>query len=190
MRQRKVCDDTLLYRKIKILVLGAGKTGKTSLIKRLLSMDFEDKYKPTVYDVFTHPIDYDKGRFLFQFTDFAGEYSFPPMRRLSITNNDIFVLVHDVMDKKSLTEVERLRKEITELKGKEYCRKFVIVVGNKTDCMSKTDLHHLSESMINNIGSSLITSARTGYNVERLSRAIAEESETFVLSNRKIEKIN
>ena len=44
------------YKLVRVLILGAARVGKTSLIRTLLEQEFQDEYRPTVYDVYVKQV--------------------------------------------------------------------------------------------------------------------------------------
>ena len=170
--------------KIRVLFLGNGSVGKTSLIRRLVGEDFDSDYTPTVYDVFKFREQRDRRHFLFEVTDFSGVYSFPAMRRITVRTNDIFVLVYDIKDKASLHEVSKLKQELKQLKGENCGDIPVIVVGNKSDFI-ESNLNEFVHSQAQQTNECIVTSAKTGYNVPRLLDALVLESEKLVPRKRR-----
>ena len=168
---------------VRILVLGDGRVGKTSLVRQLFGFGFPDGYKPTAYDVYEKEVEGDEGKYLFEITDFAGQYSFPPMRRLAISKNDIFVLVYSVVDKNSVSSVNRLRDEIISIKREHTKGIPLIVVGNKTDMLESdsTAVRDAKREIGGWCFSKLVTSAKTGHNLSHLYETLIEECDTMVL---------
>ena len=170
-------------RTVNILFLGAGQVGKTSLINQLfIGTGFSECHKPTSYEVYDKLIESDQGQFRFQITDFAGEYSFPPMRRLTIARNDIFVLVYSIQDLKSLEYIELIRNEIREVKGSALSQIPFIVVGNKSDMTSESEsrLIERAEKVLDGWSTPLVlTSAKERTNMSELFEAIVQSSEAM-----------
>lgn len=63
--------------------------------------------------------------------DTSGEHEFPAMRALSMQSADAFILVYDITDVNSFSEVRALRDQIHEIK--ESTAVPIVVVGNKVD---------------------------------------------------------
>lgn len=115
----------------KIVVLGAAKVGKSSLINQFLYGTFSPKYKRTVEEM--HHGDFNVGgvHLTLDILDTSGAYEFPAMRALSISSADAFILVYDVTDAETFEEVRALRDQIHETKNGTAVP--IVVVGNKTD---------------------------------------------------------
>ena len=115
----------------KIVVMGAAKVGKSSLICQFLYGTFSPKYKRTVEEM--HHGDFSVGgvTLTLDILDTSGAYEFPAMRALSMSSADAFILVYDVNDASTFEEVRALRDQIHETKGGTAVP--IVVVGNKID---------------------------------------------------------
>ena len=120
-------------RQVKVLVLGAEGVGKTSLVRKILREVVDVRKQPTVYDVYEKEFKEDYGTVRVEVTDMTGKFAFPAMEKLAIKRSDVFVLVYALDERKSLIELERLRKVITETKNKHSTEIPIIVVGTKMD---------------------------------------------------------
>lgn len=102
----------------RIVVLGAPRVGKTSILRRYLRDGFAEEYKPTAED-FVRKLFHIRGEtYQIDVLDASGERSFPAKRRLSILTGDIFLLVFSVDDRRSFEEVCALCAEIVDAKTK------------------------------------------------------------------------
>ncbi|XP_063851934.1 ras-related protein Rap-1b-like [Scylla paramamosain] len=116
----------------KLVILGAGGVGKTSLVLQFLQGFFSTAYKPTVEDCYSHTLQLPNGLFhALEILDTAGSHHFPAMRELSIRSGRAFVIVFAVNNEQSFYEAESLWEMITKIKGTETAP--VVVVGNKVD---------------------------------------------------------
>ncbi|XP_064630962.1 ras-related protein O-Krev-like [Lineus longissimus] len=116
----------------RLVVLGSGGTGKSSIILRFLHGTFSDKYKQTVEDLYCRQYDYNGMMIKVDILDTAGDFSFPAMRRLSISTASAFVLVFSMDSMVSFNEVQQLREQIKEQRT-AYQDIPCIIVANKTD---------------------------------------------------------
>lgn len=116
----------------RIVFLGAGRVGKSSILHRFLNGNFSVSYRMTVEDL--HPKDYNiSGVFIrVDFLDTAGDIEFPAMRRLSISTAHAFVLVFSFEQPSSFEEVKNTWTQIKEQRD-DYLDVPRVVVGNKTD---------------------------------------------------------
>lgn len=159
----------------KVVVLGAGGVGKTSLIQRFVLDDFPRYYTPTVEDIYekTVSINKDFGAF-FEILDTAGAYQFPAMKRLTIERGDAFIIVYSLADDDSIEEMLRLRQEIIDMKGTTEVP--IVIVGNKTDLVTKDTREKVRRKLSRLLGGENLirseTSAKFAINVNGVFQAL------------------
>ncbi|KAJ8722582.1 hypothetical protein PYW07_003762 [Mythimna separata] len=133
----------------KIVVLGAAKVGKSSLISQFLYNTFSPKYKRTIEEMHHGDFNVSGVRLTLDILDTSGAYEFPAMRTLSMQSADAFILVYDITDANSFTEVRLLRDQIHETKDSTAVP--IVVVGNKVD-LAETGARqvefHTTESVV------------------------------------------
>lgn len=175
----------------KVVVLGAGGVGKTSLIKRFVTDTFPQHYIPTVEDVYEKSVSLNKdfGAF-FEILDTAGSYQFPAMRKLTIERGDAFILVYSLSDDNSIDEVLRLQQEIINIKGTTDVA--MMVVGNKTDLVCKDKREQVREEIARLVGGQNLirseTSAKFGINVSGVFGALL--GQIAVVNNEHIRRVS
>ncbi|XP_068629973.1 ras-related protein Rap-2b isoform X2 [Battus philenor] len=133
----------------KIVVLGAAKVGKSSLITQFLYGTFSHKYKRTVEEMHHGDFNVSGVRLTLDILDTSGAYEFPAMRALSMQSADAFILVYDITDSNSFAEVRALRDQIHEIK--ESTAVPIVVVGNKVDLAETGEREvefHTTESVV------------------------------------------
>ncbi|KAJ8345944.1 hypothetical protein SKAU_G00301370 [Synaphobranchus kaupii] len=181
----------------RIVVLGAPRTGKTSVLRRFLRDGFTDKYEPTSEDFHRKLYQIRGENYQVDILDASGERRFPAKRRLSILTGDIFLLVCSVDDRSSFEEVRALRKEIVTAKAKllkqKMCARVPIVI-----CANKVDLDQkerdVSQTELRRVlGKDCLffeTSAKDGTNLEEMFGALAKSgglpTETLPFMHRRI----
>ncbi|XP_023244435.1 ras-related protein Rap-1b-like [Centruroides sculpturatus] len=122
-------------RETKVVVLGAGGVGKTSLVVQFLEGFFSYTYKPTVEDCYRHTIQMPDGVFhTMEILDTAGSHHFPAMRELSIRSGRGFVIVFSVDGLQSFHEAVQLYELVSKIRGTQVP---VILVGNKSDLVEE-----------------------------------------------------
>ncbi|KAL9644890.1 hypothetical protein ABK040_012760 [Willaertia magna] len=88
---------------VKIVVVGDGAVGKTSLLNRFANDEFlTDEYLPTIFDNYTTFTIYDNKRWAVSFIDTAGSEDYDQLRPLSYIGADIFLLCFDSVNAISL----------------------------------------------------------------------------------------
>ena len=129
---------------LSVFVLGAERTGKSSLISVLCDDDFSDAYSPTRFDILETVLGGNTNKkknnnksastgIKFVFFDISGRNSCPMMRREYISKADIFILVYSSDQAGSLKQIHRHKTEIEEVKEERISELSVAVVCNKTD---------------------------------------------------------
>ncbi|KAF7988754.1 hypothetical protein HCN44_007064 [Aphidius gifuensis] len=119
----------------KIVVMGAARVGKSSIIMQFLYNTFTPKYKKTVEEMHRGDFNVSGIQLTLDILDTSGSYDFPAMRDLSIKSADAFILVYDVNDESTFAEVKTLRSQIIAAKGIVP----IVVVGNKVDVATDDD---------------------------------------------------
>ncbi|XP_065312353.1 GTP-binding protein Di-Ras2 [Dermacentor albipictus] len=118
--------------RIRLVTLGSGGVGKSSIVKRFLFNTYSDRYKPTVEDLFCKEFDLESMTLKVDILDTAGDHQFPAMRRLSIANGHAFLLVYSIDSIASFELVKQCFQEVREHKP-DYQEVPIIVAGNKID---------------------------------------------------------
>ncbi|XP_015919353.1 GTP-binding protein Di-Ras2 [Parasteatoda tepidariorum] len=118
--------------RIRLVVLGGGGSGKSSIIKRFLFNSFCEKHRPTVEDLYCREFDLEAMTLKVDILDTAGDFQFPAMRRLSIATAHAFLLVYSIDSVESFNTVKICFQEIREQKS-DFQEVPIVVVGNKLD---------------------------------------------------------
>ncbi len=152
---------------IKLVILGEGGVGKTSLVNSFLKKNISERYIPTIgSDILRKEYEIKKRNIIIQINlwDVGGQKSFNPLRSSFFTNVDAALLVFDLSKpKETLLEIKNVYLENLEKYAKDC---LTIVVGNKADLISiKKDLKKIIEEYFTVEVPLLITSAKTSVNV-------------------------
>ncbi len=115
----------------RIAVMGATKTGKTSLISRFLEQPFEERHKPTVEDYYIGKFYVGETLCHMEITDTSGSFEFPAMERLTMEKADAFIFVYSLEDELSFEKIKTCLKRLSEVK--DISKVPIIVVCNKAD---------------------------------------------------------
>ncbi|XP_061685322.1 GTP-binding protein Rhes [Syngnathoides biaculeatus] len=168
----------------RIVVLGAPRVGKTSILRRYLRDGFVEEYQPTSED-FVRKLFRIRGEtYQIDILDASGERDFPAKRRLSILTGDIFLLVFSLDDRRSFEEVCALRREILAAKskliklsqhsGKEQLA--LVVCANKVD-LQESEREVSRAEVLHALGDNCVyfeTSAKDSTNLEEVFEALAK----------------
>ncbi|GFU01039.1 GTP-binding protein Di-Ras2 [Nephila pilipes] len=118
--------------RIRLVTLGGGGAGKSSIVKRFLFNSFCDKHRPTVEDLYCREFDLESMTLKVDILDTAGDFQFPAMRRLSIATAHAFLLVYSVDSAESFRIIKDCFQEIRDQKS-DFQEVPIVVVGNKSD---------------------------------------------------------
>jgi len=139
--------------RVRLVLLGGPKVGKSSIVKRFLFNTFAEKYKATVEDLYNKEYDFGSVTLKVDILDTAGDLQFPAMRRLSIATAHAFLIVYAVDDESSFETVKSCLIEIQEQRA-DFQEIPIVVAGNKMD-VSLTDIQvefdDVSDWMSNNL---------------------------------------
>lgn len=119
---------------IKLMVVGDGAVGKTSLLISYTSNSFPGEYVPTVFDNYQANAIVDGQSVTLGLWDTAGSEEYDTLRPLSYPGTDVFVICFSIVDKESFANVQK--KWWPEIHDQSPDTP-IILVGTKTDLRDK-----------------------------------------------------
>ncbi|XP_038228997.1 rho-related GTP-binding protein RhoF isoform X1 [Dermochelys coriacea] len=129
-------------KELKIVIVGDGGCGKTSLLMVHAKGAFPEKYAPSVFEKYTTSITVDNKEVILNLYDTAGQEDYDRLRPLSYQNTNMVLICYDVMNPASYDNV--LIKWYPEVS--HFCRGVpLILIGCKTDL--RKDKEHLRKLM-------------------------------------------
>ncbi|KAF4659804.1 serine/threonine protein kinase Ran1 [Perkinsus olseni] len=114
----------------KLLLVGDGGVGKTTLVKRHLTGEFEKKYIPTL-GVEVHPLKFmtNCGEIIFNVWDTAGQEKFGGLRDGYYIQGQCAIIMFDVTSRITYKNVPNWHRDIVRV-----CENIpIVLVGNKVD---------------------------------------------------------
>ncbi|XP_023262235.1 rho-related GTP-binding protein RhoF-like [Seriola lalandi dorsalis] len=115
---------------LKIVIVGDGGCGKTSLLMVYAKGDFPEKYAPSVFEKYVTTISLGGKEIQLNLYDTAGQDDYDRLRPLSYQEANLILVCFDVTNPVSFENV--LIKWFPEVK--HFCREIpVILIGCKTD---------------------------------------------------------
>ena len=174
-------DDVI---QIKLLLLGDGKVGKTSLRRRFLGEGFQEEYLETLGADFSIK-NVRFGEFVVRYNiwDIAGQKKFSQIRKGFFTGAQVGLILYDMTNKKSFDNLENWIKELIANNGKGN-QIPVMIIGNKSDLKDQIETidsnlgqkrtQELKEQFKLIFTSFIETSAKNGENVENAFEEITK----------------
>ncbi|KAM9968706.1 hypothetical protein ACTFIW_000579 [Dictyostelium discoideum] len=135
---------TGIKKTVKVVVVGDGAVGKTSLLILYTTKAFPKDYVPTVFDNFNCLEMYDNKPVNLVLWDTAGQEDYDNLRPLSYPQTDVFIICYSVVKRDSLDNIKY--KWLPEINQTNQGTP-IILVGTKTDLREdKKTLSQLQES--------------------------------------------
>ncbi|KAH8817668.1 small GTPase superfamily [Flagelloscypha sp. PMI_526] len=129
-------------RQFNIVVLGAGGVGKSALTVRYVRNEWMSYYDPTIEEEYRRVVNLDGILDSLEILDTAGTEQFTTLNEQyiqSFQNGRGFILVFSLTQEASLKEVDKLRRQILQIKSNDKTIP-VIVVGTKRDLESEREV--------------------------------------------------
>ncbi|CAJ1336723.1 unnamed protein product [Effrenium voratum] len=158
----------------KIVILGEGRVGKTSLLRRYVSQSFNDEEASTQSAAYLDKTVQLRGtQVQLSLWDTAGQERYHALAPIYYRNADGALLVYDITDAESFRRVAKWVEEL-QVAGTQCA---LAIVGNKSDLQSqarvpKADAEAYARSI--NARHSM-ASAKLGHGVEEAFGALAED---------------
>jgi len=164
----------------KILLLGDGSVGKSSIRSVFIGEEFKEMIRATVgADITKKTMDINANMITYVIYDLAGQPHFEVVRDLFYLGAQGALLVFDITNKRSLFSIQDgWVKSLYRLAGHVPA----VLVGNKIDLelersVTKEDIEELLKMVSNDHAANLNyieTSAKTGENIEKPFRILGE----------------
>ncbi|ELP91941.1 hypothetical protein EIN_400010 [Entamoeba invadens IP1] len=119
----------------KIVVLGSGAVGKSSITVRFVQGIFLVKYDPTIEDSYRKQLEHEGQQYVLEILDTAGTEQFTAMRDLYMKTGQGFVLVYSIIAQSTYNDLEPIHEQIVRVRDSDDVP--IIVVGNKCDLESQ-----------------------------------------------------
>eukprot|EP01083_Nonionella_stella_P033106 90629_1 len=136
---------------MKVIVLGDSGVGKTSILRCFVNpeSDINDGYKATIgSDLYMTDISIENNHAQLQMWDTAGQERFNSVSRQLYRGADILVLVYDITDEESFTNVEHWKNDFLSSLSDDHPKPFpILLLGNKSDddANRQVPLQHATE---------------------------------------------
>eukprot|EP01026_Neomeris_dumetosa_P042615 TRINITY_DN35573_c0_g1_i2.p3 TRINITY_DN35573_c0_g1~~TRINITY_DN35573_c0_g1_i2.p3 ORF type:complete len:207 (+),score=23.95 TRINITY_DN35573_c0_g1_i2:178-798(+) len=161
--------------KFKIVLLGEGRVGKTSLLVRFVQDKFPERQSATTSANFlSNKLQLESGREVELFIwDTAGQEKFHSLSPIYYRGAHGALLVFDILNWDSLQRVEKWVRELRAMEGPQLQ---IVLVGNKQDMdRNRAVTEEQAKGMAKLIGAPYVgTSAKTGDGVQQAFSQIAE----------------
>ncbi|TFG29528.1 MAG: GTP-binding protein [Promethearchaeota archaeon] len=159
---------------VKICLLGEAAVGKTSLVYRFIENKFRDNYKSTlgVNLLKKDMVIDDYGGVSCQIWDLGGQESFKSLRRLYLEGANGALVIFDTTKRKTFEKLDEWIHSFKESRGE----KPLLLIGNKIDLEDKRNVkdNEANDYATKNSMDIILTSAKTGENVEKAFKALVK----------------
>jgi small GTP-binding protein len=119
---------------LKLVVVGPGGVGKSSLTMQYTQNRFVEEYDPTIEDSYRKSVSLDGKSLLLDILDTAGQEEYSAMRDAYYRSGQGFMLVYSINEKRTFDEISSFRDQV--LRVKDAADFPMIFVGNKVDLES------------------------------------------------------
>ena len=119
----------------KLVIVGEGGVGKSSLTFQLLQNRFLVDFDPTIEDSYIKQETIDNETFILDILDTAGQEEYPSMREGYLRTGQGFMCVYSITSRSSFDEIYSFREQILRVKDKVKVP--MVIVANKSDLVSE-----------------------------------------------------
>ncbi|XP_063704515.1 ras-related protein Rab-21 [Culicoides brevitarsis] len=172
----------------KVVLLGEGAVGKTSIVLRYIESKFNPKHITTLQASFLNKkINIDDNRVNLSIWDTAGQERFHALGPIYYRGSNGAILVYDITDEESFQKVKSWVKELKKMLGNEIT---LAIAGNKMDLAKDRQVSlETAEEYAKSVGAKHYeTSAKLNEGIDDLFLALAKDM--IAVSNAKNTNLN
>ena len=156
---------------IKLVAVGDGAIGKTSLLTVLKGESFPERYIPTIFENYTQQYNFEGNIYNLHIWDTPGQDEYDRLRPISYQDAKLILLCFSVEKRQTfLNLTERWIMEV-----KYYCKDAkIILVGMKLDLRESGNPNHVTDEEAfqfckeNNFDTFISCSAKTAENINQI----------------------
>lgn len=178
--QKENCQkQSTIPLKLKIVLVGSGCVGKSSLTIQFVQQYFITEHDPTISDIYIKNCFVDDVLYKVEVVDTAGQDEFAEMREPHFQTGDGFLLVFSVASRSSLEYMLKLREFIENYNN---CKNLpMLLVGNKCDLELEREISRLeAEDLAANLKIPYIeSSAKFRQNVDQIFHTLIRQIRQF-----------
>jgi len=163
-------DDNVL----KLVILGEGRVGKTSILSKYFKQKFNQGEKSTINPSFYEKkVKYQGKNVQLKFWDTAGQEQFNAISTMYYQNAVGALLVYDVSIFETFNKVKSWVKTLQEAVGKDI---IFVIAGNKFDLVGKMDEHmpEIDSYCSQEKCKHFFTSAKTGFGLDNAFNSLIQ----------------
>lgn len=153
--------------KLKVVLFGSVKVGKSAITKQFVKSQFTEKYEPTIEESYQKTIkNENEQEYTLDIFDTSGKEEYLIIAQEHKKEANVYILVYSINDKSSFDYVKILLRELVEL----HPTTPIVIVANKTDLHERIiTKEEGNELAITSIYCSFIeTSAKSNTNIDQL----------------------
>ncbi|EKE40072.1 hypothetical protein ENUP19_0353G0034 [Entamoeba nuttalli] len=118
----------------RVVMLGKGAVGKTSISTQMVSGIFKSLYEPTIEDTFKTSLDIDGTVCVLEILDTAGQEEYNSLRDQYVKLGDGFIIVYSIIEQQSFFDVSTYKDSLRVLLSKTQEERInACLCGNKLD---------------------------------------------------------
>lgn len=158
----------------KLVLLGEGRVGKTSILIRYVNGDFSGSQQSTIQASFLEKrLNVESTSVRLAIWDTAGQERFHALGPIYYRDSHAALLVYDITDRESFTKVQNWVKELRKIVGNDIV---LAIAANKCDLEKKLQVPwEDAEEYAKSVGAELQrTSAKSGIGVEQTFLSITK----------------
>ena len=164
-------------KKVKLILVGDGKVGKTSIITQYMTGTFKEDYVMTTnQDKSIKEIELKNGeKICLEIWDTIGQEHFAATNKIFMKNSKIALLVYDITNQKSFDNLQKYYKQIDEVVGLDNIH--IGVAANKSDLYDEQIVaSNIGKEYADKIKATFFETTATDYeNIENLFLTTANE---------------
>lgn len=154
--------------KFKVVLLGEGRVGKTSILLRYINNTYTEKQESTFQASYQEKtLNIGNNSVKLSIWDTAGQERFHALAPIYYRDSNAAILVFDITDKTSFSKVQHWIEELRKIVGSDI---ILVIASNKIDLENKRQvLDHTASVYANSVGATIVpSSAKTGKGVNEL----------------------